>query len=125
MIQSLRMVGGMFGTALVGTLVNHLYVSRVRDTLDAAHAAQWLPRLNDPQILINKAAQGTLVAELDALGQQGLVLIEAAREALVSSIHVGQMLSIAVAVLAVLQMRRVPKLQLRKRNDAAPPRLTE
>jgi EmrB/QacA subfamily drug resistance transporter len=120
MIQSLRMVGGMLGTALVGTLVNHLYVSRVRDTLDAAHAAQWLPRLNDPQILINKAAQGTLVAELDALGHQGLVLIEAARESLVSSIHVGQMLSIGVAVLALLQMRRVPKLQLHKRKDVAP-----
>ncbi|MDB5854656.1 MAG: transporter [Herminiimonas sp.] len=125
MIQSLRMVGGMLGTALVGTLVNHLYVSRVRDTLDVAHAAQWLPRLNDPQVLINKAAQGKLVAELDALGQQGLVLIEAARESLVSSIHVGQMLSIGVAVLALLQMRRVPRLHLRKRRDAAPPRPME
>jgi EmrB/QacA subfamily drug resistance transporter len=121
MIQSLRMVGGMLGTALVGTLVNHLYVSRVRDMLDAAHGSQWLPRLNDPQILINKAAQGTLVAELDALGLQGLALIEAARVSLVSSIHVGQMLSVGVALLALLQMRRVPKLQLRRRKDTVAP----
>lgn len=121
MIQSLRMVGGMLGTALVGTLVNHLYVSRVRDMLDAAHGSQWLPRLNDPQILINKVAQGTLVAELNALGLQGVALIEAARVSLVSSIHVGQMLSIGVAVLALLQMRRVPKLHLRRRKDAVAP----
>jgi EmrB/QacA subfamily drug resistance transporter len=121
MIQSLRMVGGMLGTALVGTLVNHLYVSRVRDTLEAAHASQWLPRMNDPQILINKTAQGELVTQIDALGQHGAALIEAARVSLVSSIHVGQALSVVVAVLALLQMRRVPKLQLRRHAESTPP----
>lgn len=120
MIQSLRMVGGMLGTALVGTLVNHLYVSRVRDTLAATSASQWLPQLNDPQILINKAAQADLVAQLNALGQHGMVLIEDARVALVWAIHVGQMLSVAVAVVALLQMRRVPRLHLRRRGEPLP-----
>jgi MFS family permease len=117
MIQSLRMVGGMVGTALVGTLVNHLYVSRVQAALEAAHASQWLPSLDDPQILINKAAQSELVAQLHAAGQNGLVLIEAARVSLVSSIHIGQALSVVVAVIGLWQMRRVPRLQLRRRTD--------
>lgn len=118
MIQSLRMVGGMVGTALVGTLVNHLYVSRVRDALAASHASRWLPDLDDPQVLINHQAQHDFVAQLHALGQNGAELIEAARVSLVSSIHIGQMLSVAVALLALLQMRRVPRLKLRGRDDA-------
>jgi EmrB/QacA subfamily drug resistance transporter len=116
MIQSLRMVGGMLGTALVGTLVNHMYVARVREALEAAHASQWLARLNDPQILINKAAQNQLVAQLQGIGQNGAALIETARTSLVSSIHLGQMLSVAVAVFALWQMRRVPRLQLRRKT---------
>jgi EmrB/QacA subfamily drug resistance transporter len=120
MIQSLRMVGGMLGTALVGTLVNHLYVSRVQAALESAHASQWLVRLNDPQILINKAAQNQLVAQLRAVGQNGAALIEAARASLVSSIHLGQMLSVVVAVIAILQMRRVPRLQLRRKMEQKP-----
>jgi MFS family permease len=114
MIQSLRMVGGMLGTALVGTLVNHLYVSRVRTALESAHALQWLPRLGDPQVLINAHARQQFIADLQALGQSGRALIEAARLALVSSIHMGQLLSVMVALLALWQMRRVPPLRLRR-----------
>ncbi|HJV85276.1 MAG TPA: MDR family MFS transporter [Noviherbaspirillum sp.] len=114
MIQSLRMVGGMLGTALVGTLVNHMYVSRVNEVLQSMHASQWVTHLNDPQILINKEEQVRLLAQLHDAGLNGLSLLEMARVSLVSSIHVGQMLSVAVAVVAVLQLRRVPRLQLRR-----------
>jgi EmrB/QacA subfamily drug resistance transporter len=117
MIQSLRMVGGMLGTALVGTLVNHLYASRVQAMLESAHASQWLPRLDDPQMLINAHAQSQFIAELQAVGQDGRALVDAARLALVSSIHMGQLLSVAVAVLALWQMRRLPPLQLRRRRE--------
>jgi EmrB/QacA subfamily drug resistance transporter len=117
LIQSLRMVGGMMGTALIGTLVNHFYLSRVHASLESAHASQWLPSLDDPQVLINKAVQNQLIAQLQRAGQNGVHLIDAAREALVSSIHLGQMLSIVVVVIAMLQMRRVPRLQLRRRGE--------
>jgi MFS family permease len=114
MIQSLRMVGGMLGTALVGSFVNHVYESRVAAALNAAQASRWLPQLNNPQVLINKQAQVEFLAQLHALGQNGAALIEAARVALVSSIHMGQMLSVAVALLALWQMRRVPPLRLHR-----------
>jgi hypothetical protein len=115
MIQSLRMVGGMLGTALVGTLVTHMYVSRVRQVLEAAHASGWLARLDDPQILINKAAQAQLLGQMQAAGLDGAAMLEAARLSLVSAIHVGQALSVAVALLAIVQMRRVPRLKLKSR----------
>jgi len=119
MIQSLRMVGGMLGTALVGTLVNHLYASRVRTALEAAHATQWFSQLHDPQILIDRAAQTQLASQLHTVGQDSAALIEAARASLVSSIHLGQMLSILVAIIAVLRMRRLPRLQLRREVEDA------
>jgi EmrB/QacA subfamily drug resistance transporter len=120
MIQSLRMVGGMLGTALVGSFVNHAYVSGVTGALESAHASRWLPQLNNPQVLVNKEAQADLLARVHALGQDGSALIEAARVSLVSSIHMGQLLSVVVAVLALLQMRRVPRLQLHREIDETP-----
>jgi EmrB/QacA subfamily drug resistance transporter len=117
MIQSLRMVGGMLGTALVGTFVNHAYVSSVTSALAGGESSRWLPHLNNPQILVNKEAQTALLAQAQALGQDGTALIEAARVALVSAIHMGQLLSVAVAILALLQMRRVPPLRLRRRDE--------
>ena len=120
LIQSLRMIGGMVGTALVGTLVNHAYRNRVEDVLANAQASRWLPQLSDPQVLINKEAQAGLIEHLHTVGQDGVALIESARVALVSSIHMGQMLSIGVAVLALLQLRRLPPLKLRRRGESKP-----
>jgi EmrB/QacA subfamily drug resistance transporter len=114
MIQSLRMVGGMIGTALVGTLVNHLYLGQIRTALEQAQASQWFPGLHDPQILINKAAQSDFAGQATAAGQNGAALIELARTSLVSSIHFGQMLSVVVVLGALWQMRRLPPLQLKR-----------
>ena len=44
LLQSLRMIGGMIGTALTGTLVSHLYASGVRSALDNDHASHWFAR---------------------------------------------------------------------------------
>lgn len=114
MIQSLRMMGGMLGTGMIGTLVSHLYVSRVHAALAASGAAPWRALLDDPQILINKVAQQQLLKQLQATGRDGAALIEMARVSLVSAIHAGQVLVVLIAVLALWQMRRVPRLRLRR-----------
>ncbi len=57
MLQSLRMVGGMVGTALVGTMVTRSYTAGVERALQAAGASDWAGRMTRPQILIDKAAQ--------------------------------------------------------------------
>jgi EmrB/QacA subfamily drug resistance transporter len=120
LIQSLRMVGGMLGTAFIGTVVNHFYVSRAQQAVDAAHANQWMKDFHDPQILINMAAQNHLLAQLQEVGQNGAALIESARLALVSSIHIGHFISIVVAILALPLIRCVPRVHsLRKAGQTA------
>ena len=51
LLQSLRMIGGMIGTALTGTLISHLYASGVHLSLDKDNASHWfsdLERSADP-----------------------------------------------------------------------------
>ena len=103
---------GMIGTALTGTLVTHLYASGVKLALDKDHASHWYPDLSDPQILINREAQDTLLSQLGAAGHNGALLLEAAREALVAAIHIGLALAAIVAVISLWQSRRVPPIQL-------------
>ncbi|MDF3082389.1 MDR family MFS transporter [Burkholderia sola] len=117
LLQSLRMVGGMLGTALTGTLVNQMYSSGVRNALSADQAMQWHARLADPQILIDRAAQGGLVAELTRAGHNGALLLEAARESLVGAIHLGVAMAAVVAVVSVWQCRRVPPIALRRKIE--------
>jgi EmrB/QacA subfamily drug resistance transporter len=117
LLQSLRMIGGMIGTALTGTLVTHMYASGVRDALDADHASQWFANLGDPQILVNRDGQHTLLNELARAGHNGAVLLESARESLVGAIHMGLALGALVAVFAVWQSRRVPPIRLRKKIE--------
>jgi MFS family permease len=106
LLQSLRMIGGMIGTALTGTLVSHLYASGVQLSLDKDSASHWFSDLSDPQILINHEAQTTLLSQLAAAGHNGAMLLESARESLVAAIHIGLAVAAVVAVLAVWQSRR-------------------
>ncbi|PXW29285.1 MDR family MFS transporter [Paraburkholderia caballeronis] len=117
LLQSLRMIGGMFGTALTGTLVSHLYANGVRGALTADNAAHWFPQLADPQILINRDAQTSLIGELAHAGHNGEALLEAARDALVGAIHLGIAVAAAIAVVAIWQSRRVPPIRLRRRVE--------
>ncbi|MBI0327308.1 MFS transporter [Burkholderia plantarii] len=117
LLQSLRMVGGMIGTALTGTLVNQTYAGGVRDALGAEHAQRWFAQLADPQILIDRAAQARVVAELVQQGHPGAQLLEAARASLVAAIHLGIGIGAVVAVLAIWQSCRVPPIRLRGRIE--------
>lgn len=117
LLQSLRMIGGMIGTALTGTLVTQLYTSGVRKALDADHATHWFAQLSDPQILINRDAQHVLIGELANAGHNGAPLLEAAREALVGAIHLGIAVAAAIAVVSIWQTRRVPPVKLQRKVE--------
>lgn len=117
LLQSLRMIGGMIGTALTGTLVSHMYASGVRSMLENDHASQWFPDLGDPQILINRDAQDTLLGQLTHAGHNGAMLLEGARETLVSAIHLGLALAAIIAVVSVWQSRRVPPIKLQRKLE--------
>ncbi|HEY1611400.1 MAG TPA: MFS transporter, partial [Paraburkholderia sp.] len=117
LLQSLRMIGGMFGTALTGTLVTHLYRSGVRNALNADNAAHWFSQLADPQILINHDAQTSLIADLAHAGHNGLALLESARVSLVGAIHIGIAVAAVVAAVAFWQSRRVPPIRLHRKVE--------
>jgi EmrB/QacA subfamily drug resistance transporter len=119
LLQSLRMIGGMIGTAITGTLVSRMYTHRVGNALRSAGAQEWLDRMRDPQVLVNHEAQRSVVAELAHAGHDGWALIEAAREALVASIHAGIGITLAVAIFAVWQCRRVPRVKIRGASEPA------
>lgn len=117
LLQSLRMIGGMIGTALTGTLVSHMYASGVRSALENDRASQWFADLGDPQILINRDAQSTLLGQLAHAGHDGAMLLESAREALVAAIHLGLALAAIIAVVSVWQSRRVPPIKLQRKLE--------
>jgi EmrB/QacA subfamily drug resistance transporter len=112
LLQSLRMVGGMIGTAVTGTLVTHVYRSGVHAALDTADAMPWFARFADPQILVGHRSQAALIAQLDAAGRNGARLLDLARDALVGAIHLGLVVSVLMAGLGIWYSRRVPPVKL-------------
>jgi EmrB/QacA subfamily drug resistance transporter len=120
LLQSLRMIGGMFGAAVTGTLITHLYARGVSNALGADHAMQWWTTMRDPQILVNREAQQTLLDTLAHAGHDGARLLELAREALVAAIHAGIAVAAVVALIALWQCRRVPHVSIRRRSEPVP-----
>jgi predicted MFS family arabinose efflux permease len=119
LLQSLRMVGGMIGTAVVGTMVSHSYISGVHSSLAGSQALRWLSDLDDPQILVNPDAQAHFVQQVAAVGKDGAAFLEAARIALVGAIHDGQIIVLAIGILSLWFVRRVPPVRLTRRTKVA------
>lgn len=111
-IQFLRLIGSTLGTAIVGALVNGLFVAR----LSAAEPAGTDPRLaaalHDPQALISpdaQAALGALARQVGASGPAQLQqLLDLSRGALVGGIRAGFWLACvaAIGVLALVLLMR-------------------
>ena len=64
LLQSTRMVGGMLGTSIVATIVNHRYAAGVGDALavlGAPGAARWQPQIADPRAAWFRRSDGAAV----------------------------------------------------------------
>jgi MFS family permease len=123
LLQSTRMVGGMMGTSIVGTIVAHHYASVVGRTISVLGtqvSAQWAPRFTDPRILVDEAMRDGLMAELGRAGLDASALFDAARDALVASIHIGTMLTAVAALAASLLVRRISHITFRKAGTGVP-----
>lgn len=102
--QSLRLVGGLLGTAVMGSLVNLLYAWHIRLALDAAGQSAAFERLRDPQVLMSGAAD---------LPADWLLL---ARSALAQAIASGLLICAVAALLAVWLTWRLPRVDLHTRR---------
>jgi EmrB/QacA subfamily drug resistance transporter len=112
MLQSTRIVGGLLGTALVGTLVSHRYVEGVATLLQASHGSQWMGWLADPQILVSHARAARFDLAVLRTGRDASLLLAGARNSLVSAIHFSQWLVVGLMVVALWVVSRVPAINL-------------
>ncbi len=112
LLQSVRMIGGMLGMAVVGTLVTQYYASSVRQSIPEGRNTSWLSLLEDPQVLVSQAVQSDFMAHLQRLSLQGDGFIETARVSLVSAVHLGLVVTLLVAVVAFAWVYRVPLIRL-------------
>jgi EmrB/QacA subfamily drug resistance transporter len=123
LMQSTRMVGGMIGTAAVGTIVARSYASGVRDALEhlttAANAAQWSARLSDPQVLIDAGTRAMTLTDLAQAGIDGPELLNLSRQLLVGSIHTGVLFVAMAIAAAVMLVRRIPDMTLHSKPAQA------
>lgn len=120
LLQSTRMVGGMLGTTIVGTLVNHWYASGVAGAVssyDGTPAAHAVAQALDPRILIDPALRADLLMDLRAMGIDGTPLVETARQTLVNAVHAGVLLTGIAAIIAALLVRRIRQIQFPKHLD--------
>jgi EmrB/QacA subfamily drug resistance transporter len=118
--QSMRMMGGMIGTALVGTVVAHVYQSQVAFVLKTADAMKWLERLHNPQVLLDLEGQRQVMEQIAAQGRNPTALFDGIHTVLVGAIHTSQYIGLGVALLGLLLVRRVPPLQLKQRREQKP-----
>jgi hypothetical protein len=111
-LQSTRMVGGMIGTAVVGSIITHFYVDQVRrlDVTPFGDGA-WLSRLEDPQVLVNAQVQSDFIAALQRLGLHGESFILHARESMVAGVHAGLILMVIVGIGGLVWGLRLPRIQ--------------
>ncbi|RMR97378.1 hypothetical protein ALP75_204456 [Pseudomonas syringae pv. actinidiae] len=98
--QSLRLVGGLLGTAAMGVLVKLVYIANAQRALTAAGQMQAMPHLADPQALLQHSP-----ADVDAT----LLL---ARTALAQAVGTGLMICAALGVLALVVLYRLPRVTL-------------
>ncbi|UTH75859.1 MDR family MFS transporter [Chromobacterium sp. IIBBL 290-4] len=110
MLQSTRMVGGMLGTAIMGTVVSHHFREGVAIRLAAAEQTHWLGWLADPQTLLN----AELLARFRhlAAAAQPEQLLAWARLSLVDAIHFSQAVVAICLLLGWWLVRKVPPIQL-------------
>jgi EmrB/QacA subfamily drug resistance transporter len=116
LMQSTRMVGGMIGTAAVGTIVARSYARGVGDALEhlttASNAAQWSGRLSDPQVLIDAGTRAMTLTQLAEAGIDGPEILNLSRQLLVGSIHTGVLFVAMAIAAAVMLVRRIPDVTL-------------
>jgi len=125
LMQSLRMIGGMLGTAVVGTVVSHAYVSGVAQGLKGPAAEAGTAPLADPRVLMDADTQAHLLAQWGGQGLDGAAMLESARQALVAAIHDGQWIALAMALVALWCVRRVPRVQFTRPAHSEAPARTE
>ena len=120
-----RTVGGAFGLAIVGSVMNSSFLSKFIANLPASVAAVVPPEQLDaiadnPQALISPEAQAQLQSMFAGLGEQGATLfndlVSTLRVALNSALSDVFLVSFAVIIVALIVSFFLKEIPLRKHN---------
>lgn len=114
MLQSMRMVGGMLGTAVVGTLINYQYGEAIRTQL-AALPTSLVNSLQDPQVLMSVSQQTQF---LEQAGQEGQVYLGLARDALAHAVNMGMAVTLLLIVWCFYWVRKVPPIRFNRQEQS-------
>jgi len=117
MLQSMRMIGSMIGTALVGSLISHLYASRIDASLAENHVNAWATWLQDPQVLVNHERAQEFITQPNLAGHQAIEFLGVARQALVDAIHGSEWFIAACMVLAFWLVHRMPAVNIHRLGE--------
>lgn len=115
LIQSARMVGGMLGTAIAGTMARHLYRAGLERALSAktnAVPGHWIAALQDPQTLMSTQAAASFAGQADRAGFAGEALLAAARAALVHALEMSLLGVALLMVVACVVVRLLPLIPI-------------
>ena len=105
-IQFLRLIGSTIGTAIVGAAVNGIFASRLTRAVTPDIDPRVAQAFSNPQALIDPEAQARIQGLAQQLGTQGAAqverLLDAAKDALISGIHIGYVLALVSAIIVFL-----------------------
>lgn len=112
MLQSMRMIGSMLGTAIIGSFISNEYVSKVNDMLVANNARQLASWLDDPKILFSHELAEKFIKVMPKLGHDALFYLAKAKHALIESVHESQLLIAAFVMLVFWLVYRIPAIDV-------------
>lgn len=95
LLQSLRLVGGMLGTTVMGVLVNAIYRDVLSEKLKALGMSHFFTRMSNPNILLDNTLN------IDK------VFIDLAREALLDALSLGFFILATIALLALVVLGKL------------------
>lgn len=104
LLQSLRLVGGMLGTAVTGSFINFLYKQNLEKTLINADQQQHITELSNPNILIQTSHSASNELPIDL-----------AQQVLLDTLSVGLFASAGICLIALFILWKVPPMVLFKR----------
>ncbi|WP_052130696.1 MFS transporter [Erwinia typographi] len=108
MQKSLRLVGALIATAVMGTLVKSLYQFNVTRIFTRAGQVQHIMLYNDPQMLIRSGQP------IDALHQ---TLLPLARQALLHAMSMSLAFVALLAVIALILIAKLPSIPLSQKTS--------
>jgi EmrB/QacA subfamily drug resistance transporter len=132
-ITLLRPVGGIFGLAMVGSILNNTFASSFIGNLTAGVKAVITPEqlagiVNNPQVLVNAGARTQLEKIFEGMGSQGQeyfnqmisALQSALNDALVK-VFFAFLIIILLALLVNIFLKGIPKTESKKTGSAPDP----